>query len=123
MKIYTSLFLLGTSCITILTQAQNDRFVYVVTDLQQTGSGWNALRKMDLKTGEYSPVLINGTDSSLTIYDATTRNAFKVAPDLKYGNIMQTAFNTGVAAMAYDKKNNRIYYTPMFIDQLRFIDL
>ena len=23
----------------------------------------------------------------------------------------------------YDKKNNRLYYTPMFIDQLRYIDL
>jgi hypothetical protein len=25
--------------------------------------------------------------------------------------------------MAYDKKNNRLYFTPMFIDQLRYIDL
>lgn len=122
-NLLSSLFLLGTICLTTLTQAQNDRFAYVVTDLQQTGSGWNALRKLNLKSGEYSPVLLNGTDSKLTIYDATTRNAFKVAPDLRYGNIMELPFNTGVAAMAYDKKNNRIYYTPMFIDQLRFIDL
>jgi hypothetical protein len=28
-----------------------------------------------------------------------------------------------VAAMAYDRKNNRIWYTPMFIDQLRYVDL
>ncbi len=121
LKIYTILFLLGFSCITTL--AQNDRFAYAITDLQQTGSGWNALRKLDLKTGEYSSVLLNGTDSKLTIFDATTRNAFKAAPDLRYGNIMESPFNTGVAAMAYDKKNNRIYYTPMFIDQLRFFDL
>ena len=25
--------------------------------------------------------------------------------------------------MAYDKKNNRLYFTPMFIDQLRYVDL
>lgn len=122
-KLLSSFFLLGTICLATFTQAQNDRFVYAVTDLQQTGSGWNALRKLDLKSGEYSSVLLNGTDAHLTIYDATTRNAFKVAPDLRYGNIMETAFNTGVAAMAYDKKNNRIYYSPMFIDQLRYIDL
>jgi len=36
---------------------------------------------------------------------------------------MQAPFATGVAAMAYDKKNNRLYFTPMFIDQLRYIDL
>ncbi|HMG66776.1 MAG TPA: T9SS type A sorting domain-containing protein, partial [Chitinophagaceae bacterium] len=33
------------------------------------------------------------------------------------------AFGTGVAAIAYDKKDNRIYFTPMYIDQLRYIDL
>jgi hypothetical protein len=28
-----------------------------------------------------------------------------------------------VAAMAYDERNNRLWFTPMFIDQLRYIDL
>ena len=36
---------------------------------------------------------------------------------------MHAPFSTGVAAAAYDRKNNRLYYTPMFIDQLRYIDL
>jgi hypothetical protein len=38
---------------------------------------------------------------------------------------MQTdkPFATNSAAMAFDKKHNRLYYTPMGINQLRFIDL
>jgi hypothetical protein len=36
---------------------------------------------------------------------------------------MHAPFSTGVAAAAYDRKHNRLYYTPMFIDQLRYIDL
>ena len=32
-------------------------------------------------------------------------------------------FATNSAALAYDKKNNRLYYTPMGIAQLRYIDL
>lgn len=32
-------------------------------------------------------------------------------------------FATASAALAYDKKNNRLYYTPMGIAQLRYIDL
>ena len=119
----SAFFLFGFFSVVSVSQAQNDRFAYAVTDLQQTGSGWNALRKLDLKTGEYSSVLLNGADTKLSIFDATTRNAFKAEPDVRYGDIMQSPFNTGVAAMAYDKKNNRIYYTPMFIDQLRYIDL
>ena len=41
----------------------------------------------------------------------------------RYGNILQAPFATGVAAAAYDKKHNRLYFTPMFVDQLRYIDL
>src|SRR6185369_9894933 len=32
-------------------------------------------------------------------------------------------FATNSAAMAYDKKHERLYYTPMGINQLRYIDL
>jgi hypothetical protein len=39
--------------------------------------------------------------------------------------IIQTdkPFSTNSAAMAYDKKHERLYYTPMGINQLRYIDL
>jgi hypothetical protein len=41
------------------------------------------------------------------------------------GTDMQTdkPFATNSAAMAYDKKHERLYYTPMGINQLRYIDL
>jgi len=43
--------------------------------------------------------------------------------DTRYGNIANAAFGTGVAAAAYDQRHDRLYYTPMFFDQLRYIDL
>ncbi len=109
--------------LSLVTNAQNDRFAFAITDLQATGSGWNALRKLDLKTGEFSQVLLNGTDAAVTPYDVSTRKAWTIKADEKFGNFMQAPFSTGVAAMAYDKRNNRLYFTPMFIDQLRYIDL
>lgn len=107
-----------------LTAQQADRFAYAVTDIQQGGANWNFLRKINLQNGEYSQVLLSGNDASLLAYNATTRKQFE-APlqDSRFGNYVNAAFATGVAAMAYDKKNNRLYYTPMFIDQLRYIDL
>ena len=42
--------------------AQNDRFAYAITDISKEGAGWNALRKLDLQTGQYSQVLLNGLD-------------------------------------------------------------
>lgn len=115
--------LLVTITISSFIQAQTDRFAFAITDLQSTGSGWNALRKLDLKTGEFTQVLLNGSDATITPFDVSSRKAWKAIPDIKFGNYMQAPFATGVAAMAYDKRNNRLYYTPMFIDQLRYVDL
>ena len=116
--------LFGTILLNNLALAQADRFAYAITDVQKEGANWSFLRKLNLQTGEYSPVLLNGADASLLAFDATTKKQF-TAPlnDARYGNIVNAAFATGVAAMAYDNKSNRLYYTPMFIDQLRYVDI
>jgi len=119
-----SALLLGSFSFSLITFSQNDRFAFAITDLQSTtAGGWNALRKLDLKSGEFTTVLLNGSDATIKAYDVSTRKAWKSIPDIKFGDYMAAPFNTGVAAMAYDKKNNRLYFTPMFIDQLRYIDL
>ena len=105
------------------TAAQADRFAYAITDLTKDGAGWNALRKLDLQTGEYSDVLINGTDGARKIFDAATRKELTLQPDAKWGDLLKAPFSTGVAAAAFDRAHNRLYFTPMFVDQLRYIDL
>ena len=115
--------LTGIVFLTNLTRAQNDRFAFAITDLQQTGWNWNALRKLDLKTGQYSEILLNGADVALTVFDAITKKPFTTTGDARIANNISAPFNTGVAAMAFDKRNNRLYFTPMFIDQLRYVDL
>jgi len=122
-NLLSSALLLGALSVSSFIYAQNDRFAFAITDLQSTGSGWNALRKLDLKSGEFTTVLLNGSDATLPAYDVSTRKVWKAMPDVKFGDYMQAPFSTGVAAMAYDKKNNRLYFTPMFIDQLRYVDL
>ncbi|SHF77956.1 T9SS type A sorting domain-containing protein [Flavisolibacter ginsengisoli] len=118
-------FLIAASLALSSTQinAQRDRFAYAITDLTKEGAGWNALRKLDLQTGEYSNVILNGTDNRVSIYDAITQKEIKQQPDARYGTLLETPFGTGVAAAAYDRRHNRLYFTPMFVDQLRYIDL
>ncbi|MGN6165194.1 MAG: T9SS type A sorting domain-containing protein [Flavisolibacter sp.] len=103
--------------------AQHDHFAYAITDVSKQGAGWNVLRKLDLETGQYSDVLLNGTDQNFVVYDAVSKKQLTIQPDAKYGNSLRAPFSTGVAAAAYDKKHNRLYFTPMFIDQLRYLDL
>ena len=103
--------------------AQSDRFAYAITDDTKDGAGWNVLRRLDLESGAYSDALLNGTDAKTVVYDASSKKQLALQTDAKCGNLLQTPFSTGVAAAAYDKAHNRLYYTPMFVDQLRYVDL
>lgn len=116
--------LLGTVFTANLAQSQSDRFAYAVTDVVKEGANWSFLRKVDLQTGVYSDVLLSGNDATRLAYDAATKKQLTTPlTDARFGNIANAAFGTGVAAAAYDKKHDRLYYTPMFFDQLRYIDL
>ena len=118
-----SAVLFSATLISVTILGQYDRYAYTITDVQQDGGGWNTLRKLNLKTGEYSDALLNGFDRQIKAFDATTKRPVDKPIDSRYGNVVQSPFGNGVAAMAYDRRHNRIYYTPMFIDQLRYIDL
>ncbi len=121
---FVSLFSGAVLLTTLVTAQQADRFAYVVTDVQPQNGNWSFLRKLNLQTGEISPVILSGNDASLKAYDATTKKQFETPlNDPMYGQAVNAAFATGVAAVAYDNRNNRLYYTPMFIDQLRYLDL
>ena len=108
--------LLGTFMVANLIQSQSDRFAYAVTDVKKDGANWNFLRKLDLQTGTFSDVLLSGNDATLLAYDAETKKQFTTPlQDARFGNVVNAAFGTGVAAIALDQKHNRLYYTPMFI--------
>ena len=67
-----------------------------------------------LKENENKEEIIRSADGkSITIYRRTTRTAEN----------KNEPFATKSAAAAYDKKHERLYYTPMGINQLRYIDL
>jgi hypothetical protein len=106
-----------------IAHAQNDRFAYAITDLTKEGSAWNALRKLDLETGAYSDVIYNGSNEKIAHYNAVTRKEEILKEDPQYGTSLLAPFSTGVAAAAFDRQHNRLYFSPMFIDQLRYLDL
>lgn len=117
-------FLLLSLFSSLLAISQTDRFAFAITDVNKEGANWSFLRKIDLKTGAFSDVILNGTDATPLAFDAATKKQFtEPLKDARYGITANAAFGTGVAAIALDKRNNRLYYTPMFIDQLRYIDL
>ena len=126
MRIALPLLSLSTIlCCSGLAQAQQtDRFAWAITDVQPGGSNWSFLRKLNLQTGEYSAVLLDGSNNTLAVYNASNKKPIETPlTDARYGNTINAAFGNGVAAMAFDKKTNRLYYTPMLFDQLRYIEM
>jgi hypothetical protein len=116
--------LLGTILLSSVVSAQQaDRFAYAMTDVPQQNGNWVYLRIMDLGTGVFSGSLINSSAEKQVAYDAFTKKQITDFGTTKMGFSEQPAFNGGVAAIAFDNKHSRIYYTPMFIDQLRFYDI
>lgn len=110
---------------TSLLAQSGDKYAYVITDANKDGASWTSLRKLDLQKGTYSDILFSGTDASKPAFDAASK-APRETPysDLMYGTAGNAPFGVGgVAAIALDKKNNRLFYTPMFENQMRYIDL
>ena len=80
------------------------------------------MRLVDLATGEEVKTIYQSA-ANAEILNARTGKAIQ-RPE---GDVRQMPkykpFATLSAACAFDKKNNRLYYTPMGINQLRYIDL
>ena len=116
--------LLGTILFTTIVSAQQaDRFAYSMTDVPQQNGNWVYLRILDMETGTFSGSLITGTADKQVVFDAFTKKQLTDLGANKMGFNEQPAFSSGVAALAYDSKHARVYYTPMFIDQLRYYDI
>ncbi len=119
----SSLFLGFILLSTFASAQQADRFAYAMTDVQYQNGNWVYLRILNMETGTFSGSLINGTAEKQIVFDAFSKKQLSDLGTNKMGYSVQPAFNSGVAALAYDSKHARLYYTPMFIDQLRYYDL
>jgi hypothetical protein len=118
-----TILLLVQSLIVFQATAQTEKFGYAITDLAQEGKNWVALRRLDFNAVSFSDIVLNGNDNAMSVLDirgskfnkVTAARVNNVDPDMPFAN--------GVAAMAYDRNSNRIFYVPMYYDQLRYIDL
>jgi Secretion system C-terminal sorting domain len=98
---------------------------YAFTSDTRGTASWNTLRLVDLSTGEVTQTLGLSNNGAESVFDAASGRAIKNPNTSGYGgyDFMSPVFGTGVAACAYDRVHNRLYYTPMRVDQLRYIDL
>jgi hypothetical protein len=101
--------------------AQNNsrRQAYAITSSQKGQSSWTEVRLVDLTTGAEVQTIYN-SQVQPQVLNARTGKSITVSNENGAANM---PFSTFSAACAYDSRHNRLYYTPMGINQLRYIEL
>lgn len=108
---------------------QSDQNTYAITSANTGSNDWVALRTLNTGTGKLSQMLLNMNDRGLLQYDKTTHKlkdniAWPVLSLPMVANKPAAPkVNTGVAAIAFDQRTNRLFYVSMNDDILRYIDL
>lgn len=94
-----------------------------------TGNGdflWMNIRQIDLSTGLVTKNIFEKGKTSFTMRNAeTTKDGGtpEVSQNAKQISANQYPTATMVAAAAYDSRYNKLFFTPMFLNELRWLDL
>jgi hypothetical protein len=100
--------------------AQSNR-AFAITSESKGSFNWNAVREIDLTTGE---VVKTHYDQLLNKnFELTNTANARISAGAGVENTRLLPMAEGVAAAAYDAKQNRLYYTTMRGTELRYFDL
>ncbi|MBO9572687.1 MAG: hypothetical protein J7497_10850, partial [Chitinophagaceae bacterium] len=108
----------------ILSAQTSDNSAYAITSETIGTQEWTEVKLIDLNNGEVVTNVFENSKNDYNVYDGRTTKQITL-PSLKDSTAdnNKRPFAGLSAACAYDKKRNRLYYAPMFINQLRYIDL
>ena len=95
---------------------------FAITSQTKGSYNWNTVREIDLATGQVLRTIFDPAQSTVQPYDAISKSAITINANER-NTIKGQPTATGVAAAAYDAKTNRLYFTNMRGDELRYFDL
>ncbi|MBS1512233.1 MAG: T9SS type A sorting domain-containing protein [Bacteroidetes bacterium] len=123
--------LLSTSFIAFsFSAAAQNAVTYAITGDGAGNFSWSNIRKVDIGTGKITANVFERDKTPFVLADAATK-APSTTQTLKFENNGATSLVqlkdaptvTMVAAAAYDKKHDKLFFTPMRIGELRWLDL
>ena len=108
----------------LLTTAQNNNKAFAITGDGNQDHLWMSIRQVDLGTGQLSKTIFQRGKTNFVLTDVNTKTTSteKNSTDNVY---MSKDYPTGsfVAAAAYDSRNNKLFFAPMRIGELRWVEL
>ncbi|MBO9201180.1 MULTISPECIES: T9SS type A sorting domain-containing protein [Niastella] len=104
---------------------QNQTTAFAITSSEKGNYNWTDVKQIDLTTGTVTRSIFDSKQTNFTVYNARTGKELKSITKngvTMSGNTAQPVASLA-AACAYDQRHNRLYYAPLFMNQLRYIDL
>ncbi len=124
MKYKILLPLLSLWSTAILFGQKKKSTAYAITSSVQGQMAWAEVKLIDLNSGEVVQNVFENNKPGYQLF--TARNGKSIQVKTTEGIVTDNSrlpFSTFSAACAFDKKHNRLYYTPMYVNELRYIDL
>ena len=111
------------ACLSFAASAQPpSNTAYAITSAHIGSQQWTEVKLIDLSTGSVMGNVFESSRGQYDVFDGRSgRQIALQATDSAKDD--RQPFGGLSAACAYDKKNNRLYYSPIFVNQLRYIDL
>ncbi|HRE52039.1 MAG TPA: T9SS type A sorting domain-containing protein [Flavitalea sp.] len=112
------------TCVVARAQPSSENTVYAITSAAKGDYQWTEVKQIDLNTGDVVRNVYESEKGNYKLFNARTGQEIRsITINGSTPAESQLPFSGLSAACAYDKAHNRLYYTPMFINQLRYIDL
>ena len=111
-------------CSILFASAQKTaRQAYAITAATKGSFVWTEVKLIDLSNGEVVQSIYDNKQGNATVTNARTGKAINLKDGKGNVTVDRQPFSTFSAACAFDKQHNRLYYTPMAVPELRYIDL
>lgn len=112
----------GFMVATLASSAQSNK-AYAITGDGVNNFQWMNIREVDLGTGQVTKTLFERSKTNYQLTDVRTKQTVDQTATANVFGSRDYPTATMVAAAAYDKRSNRIYFTPMRMGELRWLEL
>ncbi len=110
--------------IALASAQKTARQAYAITASTKGSFVWTEVKLLDLSSGEVVQSIYDNKQTDFTVTQARTGKPIAIKDATgNIADVNKLPFNTFSAACAFDKSHNRLYFTPMGINRLQYIDL
>ncbi len=120
-----AIILLFSGLICVLSSlAQRSAKTFAITSNSRGTYTWTEIREIDISSGRLLRNIYESKDQAYQVFNARSKAKINVNGESGVAvDQFQLPFGGLSAAMAYDRKNERLYFCPIFKNELRYIDL